>query len=84
MKISKNTLARICALLSPLGLVACAGGLTSTQLPTTEQKGIVTRASHPVGGSMQPVEDGEYLGRRYYTHVAAKNGVVWEDVYRRP
>ncbi|MEY2599575.1 MAG: hypothetical protein RLZZ142_1834 [Verrucomicrobiota bacterium] len=82
MKIATHSLRGLCAIASPLLLAACAGGPTLTQLPTSAEKGIVTRASHPVGGSMQDVE-GEYLGRRYSTHAGVKTGVIWEDVYRR-
>lgn len=41
---------------------------------------VLTRSSHPAGGSMRPVK-GTYLGRRYFTPPGSKNGLQWTDVY---
>lgn len=41
---------------------------------------VLTRASHPTGGSMREVK-GTYLGRRYFTPPGSKSGLQWIDVY---
>ncbi len=43
-------------------------------------KPVLTRASHPAGGSMREVK-GTYLGRRYFTPPGSKSGLQWIDVY---
>jgi hypothetical protein len=44
---------------------------------------VLTRASHPAGGSMREVK-GAYLGRRYFTPPGSKSGLQWIDVYAAP
>ncbi len=47
---------------------------------TYNGKPVLTRASHPAGGSMREVK-GTYLGRRYFTPPGSKSGLQWIDVY---
>jgi len=47
---------------------------------TYNGKPVLTRASHPTGGSMHEVK-GTYLGRRYFTPPGSKSGLQWIDVY---
>lgn len=69
-------------LIATLTLSSCAGRPVVPSLTQTYQgKPVLTRASHPSGGSMAEV-DGVYLGRRYYQPPGAKtNGLAWIDVY---
>lgn len=61
--------------------VSCAG---RASVPSATDiyngKPVLTRASHPAGGSMQEV-DGVYLGRRYFTPSGSKSGLQWIDFY---
>jgi hypothetical protein len=52
--------------LTTLASVSCAGRPNVPSLTQTYNgKPVLTRASHPSGGSMKEV-DGVYLGRRYF------------------
>ena len=64
-----------------LTAVSCAGRPTVPSLRQSYNgKPVLTRASHPTGGSMHSV-DGVYLGRRYYHPPGGKSGLAWIDVY---
>lgn len=67
--------------------VACSSCAGRPAVPsprdTYNGKPVLTRASHPSGGSMSGV-GGVYLGRRYFTPPGAKTGLEWIDVYGQP
>ncbi|MBK8094940.1 MAG: hypothetical protein IPK32_23960 [Verrucomicrobiaceae bacterium] len=76
-----NTNLLILLSLSSLALVSCAGRPSVPSLTDTYHgKPVLTRASHPSGGSMTEV-DGAYLGRRYYHPPGSKTGLAWIDIY---
>jgi hypothetical protein len=60
--------------------VSCVGRPVPSLTETYNGKPVLTRASHPQGGSMAPV-DGVYLGRRYFQPQGVKSGLAWIDVY---
>lgn len=67
--------------LTTLASVSCAGRPTVPSLTQTYNgKPVLTRSSHPAGGSMKEV-DGVYLGRRYFHPQGSKSGLAWTDVY---
>jgi hypothetical protein len=67
--------------LTSIACVSCAGRPDVPSLTQTYNgKPVLTRASHPQGGSMSPV-DGVYLGRRYFHPQGVKTGLAWIDVY---
>ena len=63
-----------------LASVSCAGRPVPSLTQTYNGKPVLTRASHPQGGSMAEV-DGVYLGRRYFHPQGVKSGLAWIDVY---
>lgn len=65
--------------LSMLLSVSC--GTVPDANGTYNGKPVLTRASHPAGGSMREVKGGTYLGRRYFTPPGSKSGLQWIDVY---
>lgn len=68
-------------MLSGLALVSCASRPAVPSLTEARDgKPVLTRASHPSGGSMNEV-DGAYLGRRYYHPAGSKTGLASMDVY---
>lgn len=67
--------------LTTLTSVSCAGRPSVPSLTQTYNgKPVLTRSSHPAGGSMEKV-DGVYLGRRYFYPQGTKSGIAWTDVY---
>lgn len=67
--------------LTALTSVSCAGRPSVPSLTQTYNgKPVLTRSSHPAGGSMAKV-DGVYLGRRYFYPQGTKSGLAWTDVY---
>jgi hypothetical protein len=63
-----------------LASVSCSGRPVPSLAQTYNGKPVLTRASHPQGGSMHAV-DGVYLGRRYFHPQGVKSGLAWIDVY---
>jgi hypothetical protein len=63
-----------------LASVSCSGISVPSTNQTYNGKSVLTRASHPSGGSMTEVK-GVYLGRRYYHPPGGKTGLAWIDVY---
>ncbi|MFC5457275.1 hypothetical protein [Prosthecobacter fluviatilis] len=68
------------AILAATTLVSCNAPSVPSLTQTYNGKPVLTRASHPQGGSMRPV-DGVYLGRRYFQPQGVKSGLAWIDVY---
>ncbi|MBL9129943.1 MAG: hypothetical protein JNG86_02015 [Verrucomicrobiaceae bacterium] len=68
------------SLIATTALVSCSGPSVPSLNQTYNGKPVLTRASHPSGGSMREV-DGVYLGRRYFHPPGAKSGLAWIDVY---
>ena len=66
--------------LSTLASVSCTTRPVPSLTQTYNGKPVLTRASHPSGGSLHAV-DGVHLGRRYYHPVGSKSGLAWVDVY---
>lgn len=67
--------------ISILSLSSCAGRPNVPSAHGTYNgEPVLTRASHPSGGSMAAV-DGVYLGRRYFHPPWGKSGLAWIDVY---
>ena len=75
----KNLCLATLAMLST-ALVSCSGTSIPRSGETYNGKPVLTRASHPSGGSMKKV-DGVYLGRRYYNPPGSKMGLAWVDTY---
>jgi len=63
-----------------LASVSCSTRPVPSLTQTYNGKPVLTRASHPQGGSMHPV-DGVYLGRRYFHPQGVKSGLASVDVY---
>jgi hypothetical protein len=70
----------VLAILAVTTLVSCNAPSVPSLTQTYNGKPVLTRASHPQGGSMHPV-DGVYLGRRYFHPQGVKTGLAWIDVY---
>ncbi|MBN8418154.1 MAG: hypothetical protein J0L73_04495 [Verrucomicrobia bacterium] len=62
-------------------LLSASCGTVPDANGTYNGKPVLTRASHPAGGSMREVKGGTYLGRRYFTPPGSKSGLQWIDVY---
>lgn len=65
---------------STLASVSCASRPVPSLTQLYNGKPVLTRSSHPQGGSMRAV-DGVYLGRRYFHPQGVKSGLAWIDVY---
>ena len=61
-------------------LVSCNSTCAPGQVQTYNGKPVLTRASHPAGGSMAPVE-GTHLERRYFHPPGVKGGLAHVDIY---
>jgi hypothetical protein len=79
-----TTMKSVHSVLSMILAVVCASCAGHPGVPsatdTYNGKPVLTRASHPAGGSMKEV-DGVYLGRRYFTPPGSKSGLHWIDFY---